>query len=256
MGGEEAVRKIIFTTGCASGEDWERVLELTTPRFRAYASIHGYEFRTVWYGDIDPVCWPEFDDPVRFSAGAVNVDSRRDFIFWKGNRAKLAPNWLRYAKTLDFLVEYDLVMYLDADVVIRDMARDIAHDVPEHCWLAAPINGPSPDNAGPGGPLYIARRGSREFWKRVWLGQAWKGHPSWTDGVDFMQLLGYTITEPVHKQFPSEYDSRFHEVGKEWLSWWPLKARFVHVAGGGGGGNVGWKLPLIQTAVLEAEGVV
>ena len=115
-----------------------------------YAERHEYDFRAIWYDDIDPARFPEFRNPEPFVQGAVNYVRRRDFIRWRLDRSLLAPNWLRYAAVIQLLDEYDIVVYFDADLVIADFETDIAAGIPSEKWLAAPICGPSPDNAGPG----------------------------------------------------------------------------------------------------------
>lgn len=232
------MRKIIITNGCDPRETaWQRVLELTTPRFKQYAERHGYDFRMIWYQDIDHSLFPEFKNPGPFIGDAASRGSRLDFILWKYDRSILAPNWLRYAAVLQLLDEYDLVVYLDGDVVIMDRDVDVADEIPPQCWIAAPINGPSPDNAGPGGPMWAVRRcpESLEFLRKNWEGQLWKAHPNWTDGVDFMHMLGYTITEPVRKERVTEYDSAFWALPRRWMAWHPDAGSFVHIGGGSGG---------------------
>ncbi len=229
------MKKILITTDCDPKEDWEAVLRITVPRFQRYAHRHGYDFKAVWYGDLRAGSWGEFSNPVQFTAGAANYDVRKDFILWKMDRSWLAPNWLRYAMTLQLIDEYDLIVYMDGDLVIADFEHDVAEGFPEDKFLATCICGPSSDNAGPGGPLYLTRAGyvAKDFWQRVWAGRKWLTHPNWTDGVDFMDLLGYSIMPPVHKIRETEYDSCFHRLPDNWIVWGrhpTASGRFYHVS--------------------------
>jgi hypothetical protein len=245
----EAVKKVLLTTGCAPDEPWAEVLALTHPRMRSYAERNGYGFLSAWYEHVVDRS-DEFMNPEPFLDGAINQDVRSDFLRWRGDRRLLAPNWIRYAVAEQLLRRgVDLVVYLDGDVVVMDRNVDVADVIPEDRWLAAPINGPSPDNAGPGGPLWAIRRcpEALAFLEANWAGQLWKTHPNWTDGVDFMALLGYTIHEPVHKDRVTEYDAGFFEIPRPWMAWYPNSGNFVHVQAGVQSGNAAGKVGLIRS---------
>jgi hypothetical protein len=245
------VKKIIITTGAGSGEsDWEELLSLTSPRMEAYADRHGYDFKEFWYTDLNDEWQNVFRNPDRFVSGAVNYEVRKDFIRWRGDRALLAPSWLRYAAVIQLMDTYDVVVYLDGDVVVCDFSEDFLSTIPEDKWLGSPISGPSADNAGPGGPMIITRSQAKEFWRRVWDGRLWISNPLWTDGVDMMAELGYTTTAPVHKIIATAYDLLFYEVPRGWLAWHPERGRMVHAAGGSG--NVAVKMQIIRQIIREA----
>jgi hypothetical protein len=237
LAGEEAVKKLIITTGCDPREQWQEILKISVPRFERYAQRYGYDFKNIWYPDISAVRFPEFWQPTLFIRGAVNYEQRRDFLQWTGGRNLLAPNWLRYAAVQQLLEQYDLIVYFDGDCVIVDFETDLASGIPPEKWLSSAICGPSPDNAGPGGPLWITRScpESKAFWLKVWQGRKWVTHPLWTDGVDFMDLLGYSIMPPVHKERETEYDSAFHRLSDKWAVWDDnpsAEGKCYHIAGG------------------------
>jgi hypothetical protein len=236
------MRKCIITTGCDPREPWTAVHALTFPRFKKYGELHGYDFKPIWYQDIHHDVFKEFYNPGPFVDGAVNYGVRQDFIRWKMNRNVLAPNWLRYAAIMQMLDGYyDLVVYFDGDLVVGDFSTDFMAEVPADKWLACPLNGPSPDNAGPGGPLLATRScpASLDFWRRVWFARKWITHEWWTDGVDFMDLLGFTITPPIHKERVSEYDPFVHYFPMGMVDWFDTAfnpgAKFYHPTGGGSG---------------------
>jgi hypothetical protein len=250
------MRKVIVTTGCAPVEPWAALYDLTFPRFREYAHLHGYDFKPIWYSDIDNAVFPEFNNPLPFTTGAANYEVRKDFINWKMDRSKLAPNWLRYAGIMQMLDdEYDVVLYVDGDLVIGDYRDDVIAGVSDDKWLITPLNGPSHDNAGPGGPLFAIRAcsASREFWRRVWFGKKWISHQWWTDGVDFMDLLGYTINPPIHKERSTEYDPFVHILPSEWVVWFEAnpgaRGKFYHP--GGGSGRAEEKVGEIKRLIAE-----
>lgn len=249
------MRKIIITTGCIPGEPWQQVLDLSVPRFRRYADRHGYEFSAVWYGGLNVRFDHVFHHPEAFIEGVVNYEARKDFILWNRDRTVLAPNWLRYAWTIQLMETYDLVVYLDGDVVVGDFETDVASAFPDGKWMATPVNGPSPDNAGPGGPLYAVRscEEARAFWWKLWLGQAWKRHSLWTDGVDLFDLLGYTLSEPVRKVRETEYDPFVEILPSDWMVWYnqnPMaRGHFYHI--GGGNANPSGKAETMRRLIVE-----
>ena len=248
---------MLFTTGACGEPDWEAVLSLTAPRMQDYADAHGYEFKQLWYDDLKPEWLTLFHDPEPFLGGAINQEVRAPFLRWKSDPHFLAPCWLRYAYILQLLDEgYDVIAYLDADVAVLDKSEDFLSLIPSTRWLATPISGPSTDNAGPGGAMMVTRNTdmSRLFWRLVWQGQLWKSHPEWTDGVDFMAMLGYTITAPVHKILTTAYDPFFCEIRNDWFTWYPGKARMIHAAGEGGSGNTAWKIGVLHQIIAEYEG--
>jgi len=232
--------KVLLTTGCDPAErEWAEVLALTHPRMRSYATRHGYDFVPAWYRHVIDRS-DEFYHPEAFVDGAVNYEVRADFIRWRQDRSRLAPNWIRYAVAEQMLRQgVDLVVYVDGDVVIMDKLEDVADAIPADRWLASPVNGPAVDNAGPGGPLWAVRRcpDALAFLEANWRGQVWKSHPAWTDGVDMLALLGYSTWPTVRKIAPSQYDAGFCELRREWMGWYPESGRFVHIGGGGFAGK-------------------
>jgi hypothetical protein len=250
------MRKILITTGCDPREPWKAVLDLTVPRMEKYASLHGYDFKALWYHDVEHR-YAEFHNPEPYVHGAAAYEVRKDFINWSVDRGMLAPNWIRYAAVLMLLEEYDVIVYMDGDLVIANFEKDVIADMPPEKWLGASICGPSPDNAGPGGPLFITRScpASKNFWLRVWEGKKWLAHPNWTDGVDFMDLLGYSIMPPVHRVRTTEYDSAFYQLPPDWIAWGAHPeetARFYHISAGLSG-DAERKLTYIK-AIIEERG--
>ncbi len=242
--------KVLLTTGCDPAEPWAEVLALTHPRMRNYATRHGYDFVPAWYRHVIDRA-EEFMHPDAFVEDAINYDLRADFIRWRMDRSRLAPNWIRYAVAEQMLRQgIDLVVYVDGDVVVLDPSDDIADAIPSDRWLASPISGPSRDNAGPGGPLWAVRRcpEALAFLESNWAGGIWKSHPAWTDGVDFMAMLGYSVWPTVRKVGPSPYDAGFCELGHRWMGWYPdMGGRFLHI--GGGNANPAGKADLIRRIV-------
>ena len=233
------MKKLIFTTGCGPEEnEWRNVLNISEPRFQKYADYNGYDFKTIWYEDIDRKRFPEFWDASLFTRGAAEQPNRRDWIRWIGDRSMLAPNWLRYAAVQQFMSDYSLIVYFDVDCVIDVKAPDIAESFPYDKWLAGVVNGPNADDAAPGGAVWLTRTcsESKEFWLRVWEGKKWISHPLWTDGVDFVNLLGYTTMPPIYKVRHTEYDHAWHTIPSEWSVYFhehpDLNGYCYHVAGG------------------------
>jgi len=233
------MKKIIITTRCLPDEPWAEVLAISEPRFSEYAERHGYDFSPVWYGGLNVRFNHVFHHPEAFIEGVINYDLRKDFILWNRDRTMLAPNWLRYAWTIQLLETYDLVVYADADLLLVDLRDDIAEGFPGDRWIANSV--PQNENGGgPSGCLYMTRKcpESISFWWKVWLGQLWKVHPMWTDGVDYMDLLGYSVLPPVRKVRSSEYDKVWWNFGECWATYWKEEkiegVKAYHIAGGNG----------------------
>jgi len=233
------MRKVLITTGAGQHEnEWAQVLDISGPRFKKYAEAHGYDYREIWYDDINAVRFPEFWNPSSFIGKADLQPWRRDWILWKQNRTMLAPNWLRYAACMQLLGEYGLVLYFDVDTVIADFEHDIADEFPYDMWLAGPVNGPDPTSAGPGGALWMTRacEDSRRFWDAFWHGKLWTHHPLWTDGIDFMAMLGYTTIPQIRKKKRTQYDKGWHTIDPSW-NVYPRehpeqRGKCYHIAGG------------------------
>jgi len=233
------MKKIIMTTGVGPKEElWQKVLDISGPRFQRYADRHGYDFKAVWYDDISRQRFPEFWNAERFIGKATEQPHRRDWIRWTGDRRMLAPNWLRYAAVQQLMNEYALIVYFDVDCIIADFETDIAEGFPYDKWIAGPINGPNPDDGAPGGAVWLTRtcEQSKQFWRRVWEGKRWTYHPLWTDGVDFVHLLGYTTMPPIRKVRRTEYDHAWHTISSEWSVYFrehpDIVGKCYHVAGG------------------------
>jgi hypothetical protein len=233
------LRKIIITTGCGPEEkEWQEVCDISVPRFKRYAREQGYDFKAVWYDDINRERFPEFWNAKQFIGNADLQPWRKDWILWKGNRSMLSPNWIRYAACMQLLREYDLVVYFDVDTVIADFDSDVAEGFPYSKWLAGPVNGPDPMSAGPGGALWMTRScsESKEFWQLFWEGKRWTHHPLWTDGIDFMSMLGYSTIPPIRKVRHTRYDRAWYTIPAEWNVYFREHPEQVgkcyHVAGG------------------------
>jgi hypothetical protein len=232
------MKRIIVTNGCHPDEPWKAVCDISHPRFKQYADRHGYDFMPMWYDGLkgDPR-FVDFWNPAHFAAGAIEYARRRGFIHWVRDESLLAPNWLRYAWTLKLLDTYDLVVYVDSDIAIVDPSSDIAEGFPDDKWLAGPVV-QNENGGGPGGAVYMTRGGpeARAFWQKMWEGQLWKLHPMWTDGVDFMAALGYSVMPPVRKVQESPYDVAFWRMPDAWATYWTGEmvpgVKAYHIAGG------------------------
>ena len=130
------MRKILITTGCDPREPWKAVLDLTVPRMEKYASLHGYDFKALWYHDVEHR-YAEFHNPEPYVHGAAAYEVRKDFINWSVDRGMLAPNWIRYAAVLMLLEEYDVIVQMgtlpgDAVGNSLDLDADMEESVMGH----------------------------------------------------------------------------------------------------------------------------
>lgn len=168
---------VTFATG-----DHRRLLDLSLPRFAAYAEAHDYDLHT------------------------------------EAPRMLLRPaSWYKVPALLDLLEDYDEVLWLDADVVICDVGRDVADEVPPDKWQAL-VRHHTPDGEVPNGGVWYARPLLRDALLAIWQRDRYLNH-GWWEQAALLDLLGYEHQQrPVRLVEPSELYARTHWLGLEWNS--------------------------------------
>lgn len=160
-----------------------KLLRLASVTFRRYGRRHGYEL--------------DLHDEV--------VDSERP------------PAWSKVALIRRLLDSHELVLWLDADVVIVRGDRDIAAELPDDRFIAMvehTVGGKANPNTG----VMVIRSGdeARRFFDEVWAKTEYLNH-RWWEQAAVMDLLGYD-TETGERVRESEWHDRIHWLGKEWNS--------------------------------------
>lgn len=161
----------------------ERLLRLARPSFERYAARHGYE-----------------------------LDLRRQLL-----APERPPPWSKVPLLRRGLEGHDLVVWVDADAVIVDPARDIAEDVPDDRFLGLVehrYDGVAVPNTG----VLVLRRGdlATEFLDAVWACEDLVDH-RWWENAAVMRLLGYRLDPPGPNE-PTRYRDATAFLPKEWNS--------------------------------------
>ena len=125
--------------------------------------------------------------------------------------------WGKVPLIRSLLDDYEWVLWLDADVVVVDLAADISEVIQadkdlylvEHQWL-----GQYTANSG----MFLLRSSewSRAFLDEVWAIDQHVGHPWWENGA-FLHLLGYG-SEPARLVEPSAWLGRTKLIDQRWNS--------------------------------------
>jgi hypothetical protein len=169
---------------CSLGTGKQRkLLRLASITFRRYAKRHGYVLA--------------LHDEV--------IDGSRP------------PAWSKVALIRSLLDKHELVLWLDADIVIVRSDRDIADELPGDRFMAMvehTVGGKVNPNTG----VMAIRSGdeARRFFDAVWQKTEYLNH-RWWEQAAVMDLLGYD-PETGERVRESEWHDRVHWLGKEWNS--------------------------------------
>jgi hypothetical protein len=160
-----------------------KLLRLASVTFRRYARRHGYEL--------------DLHDEV--------VDTERP------------PAWSKVALIRRLLDRHELVLWLDADIVVVRGDRDIAGELPGERFMAM-VQHTVGGRANPNTGVMVIRAGdeARRFFDEVWAKTEYLNH-RWWEQAAVMDLLGYD-PETGERMRDSEWHDRIHWLGKEWNS--------------------------------------
>ncbi|HEX4774535.1 MAG TPA: hypothetical protein VH234_03380 [Candidatus Saccharimonadales bacterium] len=206
------MKKLLMTAG---GPNMERLLRHSVPTFRRFAETHDYDL--VVERDIN------------------DAPDRKDPLF-------RAAQWAKVGLFEKYLPLYDLVVWMDADVMITKFDKDIADDFNQDCFQAFVLE-QFPTRFNPNSGVWAMRQGgeSLAFLKAVRsIGQI---DHIWTDQAAICIALGREvyknpdISDPAgHVKLvnPSEYLKRTSWLAPEWnplglAAKWP--SRLQHFAG-------------------------
>lgn len=160
-----------------------KLLRLASVTFRRYARRHGYEL--------------DLHDEA--------VDHERP------------PAWSKVALIRRLLDTHEIVLWLDADIVVVRGDRDIAAELPGDRFIAMvehTVGGKANPNTG----VMVIRSGdeARRFFDEVWQKTGYLNH-RWWEQAAVMDLLGYD-PETGERVRESDWHERIHWLGKEWNS--------------------------------------
>jgi hypothetical protein len=157
-----------------------KLLDLSAPRFRRYADEHGYDLI------VDP-------PPVLIRPAS----------------------WYKVPALLAALDRYDEALWLDADIVICDLSRDLADEVPPTAWQAL-VRHHTPDGEVPNGGVWYVRPAIKPTLRAIWAHDSYLNH-GWWEQAALLDLLGYQH-HPARLVEPSELYQHTHWLGLEWNS--------------------------------------
>lgn len=181
------------------------LLNFSGPRFLSYARRHGYD---------------------------LFIPDASYFRGWMRE-----PSWWKLSLMLDLFDSrglYDLVLWLDADVMIVDEERDIAEEIGPDDWLALTVHRTKPHGEIPNCGVMVAREPFANTIAPVLLRDK-RRHPGWEQGALIAHMganpARYPVSLPVEKSFP------WKELGFEWNAidfderWGKVEPRFIHCTG-------------------------
>lgn len=160
---------------------------------------------------------------------------RHGAVFGAANLAgERPPSWQKVSAIYKALLKTDLVVWIDADVVVLDGSRWIADQLPADKWHGL-VEHATECGDVPNCGVWVLRQDMLPVLERVWDMHQYLGHPWWEQGA-VLELLGYHVGEgPTSKRerpadlydrthfFPAEWNDHPHDARRA------ENARFVHV---------------------------
>jgi len=251
------MKKTLITCAADPREgDWFSVFKLAEKFFISYAERWGYEYRPLWYGDLDLKRWPRLDlgyeEWKRDPAGQAKAT--------RDNRSgvRTSPMYLKGPMIAESLEKFDVVLFLDADVLILDAGADISLPEGKAFGMYHAHDATHPD-WGPVSAVMLLKSCdvSRRFIQASWDSPSWCGC-LWHDMCAIYDLLGYKYQfDPplAWKDHDTEFTPFCHRFGEDWIGdgfgtpGVPRpENRFFHVSCGR---SASWKLEVMQRIVKE-----
>lgn len=174
------MRKAIVSIGCGPQE---RLLRLARRSFEPYAERHGYD--------------------IHLHTSTLDDD-------------RPAP-WSKIVALRELQDRYDLLLWLDADLVISDGRRDIADELVEGSFLYL-VEHRTPEGAMPNSGVALLRTGDdcRAFLDEVWEQEDLVDH-RWWENAAICRLLGYEL-DPPRPGAPTRWRERTTLLSGRWNS--------------------------------------
>jgi hypothetical protein len=174
------MRKALISIGAGPQE---RLLRLARTSFAPYADRHGYDLHLM----------TDVIDPSR------------------------PASWSKVAAFKELHDDYDVLLWLDADLVIVDGRRDIVDELADGRFLYM-VEHHSKANVMPNAGVMMLRTGDhcREFLDLVWEQEDLIDHPWWENGA-ICRLLGYQL-DPLRHERSTVWGERTQMISGRWNS--------------------------------------
>lgn len=175
------MRKAIVSLGTGPQE---RLLKLAATTFRPYAKRHGYDLHL----------HTEALDPLR-----------------------PAP-WSKIVALQQIQERYDVLVWLDADLMIVDGRRDIAAELGDDAFSGLVEHPQAGGGAMPNSGVWVLRTGERcaAFLEEVWAQEDLIDH-RWWENAAICRLLGYEL-DPVRPGAPTAWREATTFLDPRWNS--------------------------------------
>lgn len=140
-----------------------------------------------------------------------------DLVVGHGECEDRPPAWGKVLLIRDLLSLYETVLWVDADAVIVDIAKDPADEVP-HGYFQAMVRHSFGDELIPNTGVWLMRQSelSRSFLDEVWARKEFTTD-QWWENAAVIDLLGYSI-RPTRPVALSQFTAGTFWLGSEWNS--------------------------------------
>ena len=232
-------KAFIALKGDPAEKDWQDLYRMSHKTFRAYAKKHGYDFKPMWYDDVDVKRWP----------GLISGREPR----WEHDHSRTHPYWLKIPCIIETLEKYDVVVLMDSDCLILDDSVDIASVVHRSIALAE-VDGWGGKVVSSAVSVTHRSEVSQMFWNDAWSCDAYLENTGWADNANIAYLLGWSLNAPWHRVRESKYMPHFHDLGTEWNAYTAQGGEYVphcRVFHASGGGNPRAKMDWMNNALAR-----
>lgn len=147
-------------TSFAHGKDFEQMLSVTIPTFYNYATKHGYDLIIPSKNKIIDIC---------------------NTYGWDHNRP---VSWLKVPIVRYLLKIYDVVLWLDSDIVIYNFNKDIAQFIKEDTIQAFTIHQDLYEGRVPNCGVWLLTKSADELLNDIWNKENYINHKWWEQGAN------------------------------------------------------------------------
>lgn len=175
------MKKILTSFGFGSHS---KFLEVATPSFYRYGSVHNYD------------CF--FPSENFFSTKIKN----------------LPHSWWKVEVITHLLQSYDIVLWLDSDVIICDTSTDISESLTKQDEMGLVIH-EVPIGFVPNCGIWILKKESLKWINDLWLYNKFMRSDGWWEQAAMMYKLGFNPDEPV-VSLPESFEIPFCKLDYLW----------------------------------------
>jgi len=207
------MNKILCTFGWGQASEW---LDITRGPMINYAARHGYRF--------------------------LELETKPSYP--AGTKYGKDDSWCKIPLIIDMLSCNNYVLWLDADVLVKDGCTDILSDCPgDEFNMALVKHHSNPYGWHPNRGVWLLQntQTTQDVLKKIHempTNENPMVHKMWEQGA-LLTLMGVTQTNPANAypvKLPSEYRFYWHELPMKWncsssdLREWPIDAAFLHAS--------------------------